>query len=42
MLGRDYYEHNLAEGKTQKEVTRALKPQIPDAVYRQLVSDAQR
>jgi transposase len=40
--GRDYYEHKLAEGKTQKEATRALKRQISNAVYRQLVHDAQR
>ena len=40
--GRDYYERKLAEGKTQKEATRALKRQISNVVYRQLVHDAQR
>jgi transposase len=40
--GRDYYERKIAEGKTQKEATRALKRQISDVVYRQLVRDAQR
>ena len=40
--GRDYYERKIAEGKTQKEAIRALKRQISDVVYRQLVRDAQR
>jgi len=40
--GRDYYERKIAEGKTQKEAVRALKRQISDVVYRQLVRDAQR
>ena len=39
--GRDYYERKIAEGKTQKEAARALKRQISDIVYRQLVRDAQ-
>ena len=40
--GRDYYERKLAEGKSQKEAVRALKRQISNAVYRQLVRDTQR
>ena len=40
--GRDYYERKLAEGKSQKEAVRALKRRISNAVYRQLVRDAQR
>jgi transposase len=40
--GRDYYERKLAEGKSQKEAVRALKRQISNAVYRQLVRDVQR
>jgi len=39
--GRDYYERKIAEGKSQKEATRALKRRISTAVYRQLVADAQ-
>jgi hypothetical protein len=41
-VGRDYYERKIAEGKSQKEAVRALKRQISNAVYRQLVRDAQR
>jgi transposase len=40
--GRAYYERKIAEAKTKKEALRALKRRISDAVYRQLVSDAQR
>ena len=40
--GRRYYERKLAEGKTQKEALRALKRRISDAIYRQLVADAER
>ena len=40
--GRDYFERKIAEGKTQKEAVRALKRQISNAVYRQLVIDATR
>jgi transposase len=32
----------VAEGKTGKEAFRALKRRISDAVYRQLVADAER
>ena len=40
--GRAYYLRKLAEGKTSKEALRALKRRISDAVYRQLVVDAER
>jgi transposase len=38
--GRAYYERKLAEGKTKKEATRALKRRISDALYDRLVADA--
>ena len=38
--GRTYYAKKIAEGKTPKEVIRALKRRISDAVYRQLKLDA--
>lgn len=38
--GRAFYDRKLAEGKTKKEATRALKRRISDAVYRQLQLDA--
>jgi transposase len=40
--GRGYYERKIAEGKTKREALRALKRQISNAVYRQLVHDACR
>lgn len=40
--GRAYVDRKVAEGKTKREATRALKRQISNAVYRQLVADAQR
>ena len=40
--GRVYYDRKIAEGKTKKEALRALKRRISNAVYRQLVTDAQR
>jgi len=40
--GCAYYERKIAEGKTKKEVLRALKRRVSDAVYRQLVLDAER
>lgn len=40
--GRAYYLRKIDEGKTKKEALRALKRRISDAVYRQLVLDAQR
>jgi transposase len=39
--GRRYYRRKLAEGKTRMEAMRCLKRRISDAVYRQLVADAQ-
>ena len=38
--GRAYYEHKLADGKTNKEAIRALKRRISDALYDRLVADA--
>ena len=40
--GRAYYDKKLDEGKTNKEALRALKRRISNAVYRQLIADAQR
>lgn len=40
--GRAYYQRKLDEKKNPKEALRALKRRISDAVYRQLVTDAQR
>lgn len=40
--GRVYYDRKMDEGKTNKEALRALKRRISNAVYRQLVADAQR
>src|ERR1019366_2903732 len=38
--GRKYFDRKVAEGKTTKEALRALKRQISNAVYRQLVIDS--
>jgi len=38
--GRGFYDRKIAEGKTQKEATRALKRRISDALYERLVADA--
>jgi transposase len=40
--GRVYYRRKLAEGNSRKEALRALKRQVSDAVYRQLVADTAR
>jgi hypothetical protein len=40
--GRAYYRRKLAAGKTRMEALRCLKRRISDALYRQLVADAQR
>ena len=40
--GRQYFDRKVAEGKTTKEALRALKRQISNAVYRQLVVDSSR
>src|SRR5256885_9845880 len=37
--GRGFYDRKIAEGKTQKEATRALKRRISDALYERLVAD---
>ena len=39
--GRAYYRRKLAAGKTPMEAMRCLKRRISDAVYRQLIADAQ-
>jgi transposase len=39
--GRAYYRRKLASGKTRMEAMRCLKRRISDAVYRQLIVDAQ-
>jgi len=39
--GRRYYLRKIADGKTRKEAQRCLKRRISDAVYHQLVADAQ-
>jgi transposase len=39
--GRAYYRRKLAAGKTRMEAMRCLKRRLSDAVYRQLVADAQ-
>ena len=40
--GRTYFDRKVAEGKTKKEALRSLKRQVSNAVYRQLVLDAER
>jgi transposase len=40
--GRGYYRRKLAAGKTKLEALRCLKRRISDAVYRQLLADAER
>jgi transposase len=40
--GRAYYRRKRAEGKKPLEALRCLKRRISDALYRQLVADAQR
>jgi transposase len=39
--GHAYYVRKLSETKTEKEAVRALKRKISDAIYRQLVEDAE-
>jgi transposase len=39
--GRFYFERRVAEGKTKREAIRALKRHLSNAVYRQLLLDAQ-
>jgi transposase len=40
--GRAYFDRKVAEGKTKREAVRSLKRQISNALYRQLVIDAER
>jgi transposase len=40
--GRAYFERKVAEGKTKKEAIRSLKRHVSNAVYRLLLTDAQR
>jgi transposase len=40
--GRAYFDRKVADAKTKKEAVRALKRQISNAVYRQLLLDAAR
>jgi transposase len=40
--GRAYFDRKVVEGKTKKEALRALKRQVSNAVYRQLLIDAER
>lgn len=40
--GRAYFDRKVAEGKTKKEALRALKRHVSNAVYSQLLIDAQR
>ena len=40
--GRAYFDRKVTDGKTTKEALRALKRQISNAVYRQLVIDSRR
>ena len=39
--GRSYYRRKLAEGKTRMEAMRCLKRRMSDAIYRQLLTDAE-
>ena len=40
--GRRYFERRVAEGKTKREAIRSLKRHVSNAVYRQLLIDAQK
>ena len=40
--GRAYFDRKVAEGKTKREALRSLKRHVSNAVYRQLVLDAER
>lgn len=40
--GRAYFDRKVAEGKTKREAVRSLKRQISNALFRQLVIDAER
>jgi transposase len=40
--GRAYFERKVAEGKTKREAIRSLKRHVSNAVYRQLLHDANK
>jgi transposase len=40
--GRAYFERKVAEGKTKREALRSLKRHVSNAIYRQLLADANR
>ena len=40
--GRAYYRRKLAAGKTKLEALRCLKRRISDAIYRQMIADAEQ
>jgi hypothetical protein len=40
--GRAYYERRIEEGRTKRDAVRAFKRQISNAVFRQLLVDAER
>ena len=40
--GRTYYRRKRADGKKPMEAMRCLKRRISDAIYRQLIADAER
>jgi transposase len=40
--GRAYFDRKVVEGKTKREALRSLKRHVSNAVYRQLVIDAER
>jgi transposase len=40
--GWAYFDRKIAEGKTKKDALRALKRQVSNTVYRQLLVDAAR
>jgi transposase len=40
--GRGYYDRKVAQGKTPREATRALKRRLSDVVWRHLIADARR
>jgi len=41
-VGRVYFDRKVADGKTKREALRSLKRHVSNAVYRQLVADADR
>ncbi len=41
-VGRVYFDRKVADGKTKREALRSLKRHVSNAVYRQLVVDADR